>query len=93
MVEQVSTPLSPKVTAGALAGALTTVVVAVAALLGFELPAGVGESVGVLLGAVVVSVVAWAKRDPLRDAGQAVLDAPLEPPASSGPETLYSSGG
>lgn len=71
---KVSTPTSPKVTAGALAGGLATVVVGVAGMLGLELPTGVGEATGVLLGAVVVAVAAWAKRDPLRDAGQVALE-------------------
>ncbi len=66
----VQTPISPKVTTGALAGALATVIVGIAGLLGLDLPAGIAESSGVLLGAAVVAIAAWAKRDPLRDAGQ-----------------------
>lgn len=68
-----TTPISPKVATGALAGASATLIVACAALLGIELPPGVGEAVGTLLGSLAVVVAAWAKRDPLRDAGQLAL--------------------
>lgn len=74
-MNEVSTPISPKVTTGALAGAVATVIVAVAGLLGMELPAGVAEASGVLFGVLVTTVAAWAKRDPLRDAGQVATTA------------------
>ena len=68
--EQV-TPLSPKVAAAGLAGSVAAVIVGVAALCGLSVDGELAGAAGVLLGAVVSAVAAWAKRDPLRDAGQA----------------------
>ena len=65
------TPVSPKVAAAGLAGSVAAVIVGVAALLGLSVDGELAGAAGVLLGAVVSVVAAWAKRDPLRDAGQA----------------------
>lgn len=71
---QVETPVSPKVTAAALAGALAVVVTGVAGLFGVTVPGELGTAAGVLLGAVVASVAGWARRDALRDEGQLARD-------------------
>lgn len=65
------TPVSPKVAAAGLAGSVAAVIVGVAALFGLSVDGELAGAAGVLLGAVVSVVAAWAKRDPLRDAGQA----------------------
>ena len=70
VAEQV-TPVSPKVAAAGLAGSVAAVIVGVAAAFGWSVDGESAGAAGVLLGAVVSVVAAWAKRDPLRDAGQA----------------------
>ena len=68
------TPLSPKVAAGAVGGALASLIVAVAALLGVAVEGEFAAALGVVGGTLVSVLAGWATRDGLRDAGQAALD-------------------
>lgn len=62
------TPLSPKVTSAALAGAVVVIVVWILdAALNIQMPVAVQSALTV----VIVAGAAWVRRDPLRDAGQA----------------------
>ena len=56
------TPISPKVIAGGLAGAVTAILVYVISLFGVELPPEVASAVTV----IITAVFAYLKTDPLR---------------------------
>ena len=61
---------SPKVTAAALAGAGTVIVVWLVGLAGVEVPPEVGSALTVLL----MGGAGWLKRDHLRDVGAEALE-------------------
>jgi hypothetical protein len=66
------TPLSPKVTTAALAGAVVVILVWILdAAMNIEMPAAVQGALTV----IIVAGAAWFRRDPLRDAGQAAVEA------------------
>ena len=67
------TPVSPKVTAAAFAAALATVIAAIGGLFDVAVPGEYSTAGGVLIGGAIAAVAAWARRDKLRDAGQAAL--------------------
>ena len=69
------TPVSPKVTAAAFAAALASVIAAVGGLFDVAVPGEFSTAGGVLIGGAIAAIAAWARRDKLRDAGQAALDA------------------
>lgn len=70
------TPISPKVAASAGGGgaglALSVIIVWLLTANGVEVPSEVGTAIGSLLTLGLGSGAAWAKRDRLRDIGQAV---------------------
>lgn len=73
------TPISPKVTVAVLAGAITTIVVWLVDLLfHVQIPPPVSAALTV----VIMAVAAWAKRDPLRDAGKAAVVMKMEHPST-----------
>lgn len=62
-----STPISPKVTTAALAGAVTLIVVWAVGFTGVDVPAEVSSAFTVLL----MGAAAYLKRDPMRDEHEA----------------------
>jgi hypothetical protein len=76
------TPVSPKVTAGAVAGVIAAAVLANISLITPDLFTGLGKWSGLVYGLVItiaVSGAGWLKGDPLRDAGAAAAPAPESP--------------
>jgi len=80
MTPQSTTPVSPKVVAGTVAGVLASIAVAILSALLID-PSGLGVDLPTwalfLLAAagpvVIQALAAYGKRDPLRDAGQAAI--------------------
>lgn len=75
------TPVSPKITVATAAGAIVLVIVWLVSLLNIDVPSMVQGALVV----IVMAVAGWFKKDPLRNAGAAAVNAPPEQPVGQLP--------